>query len=231
MKLDEIADRNQAAPDLAAHGSLDLRVIQVEARGDFAGLGGGQRGFAFADDFAAAIVFLFGNRLGAAQAVGALEVVPRQFQTGLGFLAAGLRLVQLGLVGSRINHEQQLAGFDLRPVLKVDRVNVARHPGPDFDHLDRLQMPGVFVPVGDRGKLGRLDGNLRGRRRRGLGRSAGRQQSGADDWKQTQPESLSGKMLAAREPGGKDPHGWVGARRTKGGYGVHRQRVLHLGIN
>ena len=166
-------------------GRFDLGVIQVEAGGGFVGLGGGQRGFGFADGFAAAVVFLVGNRLGALQTLGALEVVLHQFEMGLGLLASGLGLLQLGLVGARINHEQQVAGLHLRPVLEVDGVNVAGDARPDFDHLDRLQVAGVFVPVGDRGELRLFDRDLGGRESDGFGRRAGRQHGGAEEREQT----------------------------------------------
>src|ERR1019366_7073966 len=74
LKLNEVARGHEAAPDLAADRSLDLGVVQVDAGGGFAGFGGGEGGLRFQDRFAAAVVFLFGNCLGAAQTLGAFEI-------------------------------------------------------------------------------------------------------------------------------------------------------------
>ena len=117
-----------------------------------------------------------------------LRSLLRQFQMGLGLLASGLRLVQLRLVGPRVNHEQQVPGLHLRPVLEMDGVNVAGDPRPDFHHLDGLQVAGVFVPVGDRGELRLADRNLGGGRAAGLGgeqavSTAAHRGSGADAFK------------------------------------------------
>ena len=101
------------------------------------------------------------------QALGAFEIVARQFQMGLGLLAAGLRLLQLGLVGARINHEEQVAGLHLRPVLEVDGVNVTRNPGRISTISTASRWPGYSSQLVTVASCGWLTVTL------GVGRAAG----------------------------------------------------------
>ena len=49
----------------------------------------------------------------------------------------GLGPVEVGLVGPRVDLEEEVALLDLVTVLEVDLVEVAGHSCPDLDRVDR----------------------------------------------------------------------------------------------
>jgi hypothetical protein len=73
---------------------------------------------------------------------GQLPLRLRQRQAGLG-------AIEVRLVGTRVDDDERLAFLDRFAFVELHLIDVARHSGPHFDGVDRLETPRVFVPVGD----------------------------------------------------------------------------------
>ena len=95
------------------------------------------------------------------QVRGAREVLPRQGEPGLRQLDVRLGMAQRGLVGARIDQEEEIALVDDRAVLKVDRLQVAAHPRADLDRIDGVEARRELVPLGDLARDGLDDLHLR----------------------------------------------------------------------
>ena len=81
--------------------------------------------------------------------------IPRQGRLGqleLGLVEIDLpdSLFELGLVRSRIDHEEEVALLDLRPFLERHLHKVARGPRADIHRLNRLGPAGEVHELGDR---------------------------------------------------------------------------------
>ena len=72
-----------------------------------------------------------------------------QFQLRPGQLELAGRLIVLGLIGSRIDLEQQIALLDVRAFLERHLDQIAGHPRADVDRVDRVGPAGVVDVVGD----------------------------------------------------------------------------------
>lgn len=111
------------------------------------------------------ITHTFGDRPRTKQPFGACEVIFCELKPGLGTLQFGLGAVELGLIRSRIDDEQQIAGLDLSPVFEFDLIEIATRPRPDIHCLDCFQPARVLIPLDDL-PLDRLAHSDRGRWRR-----------------------------------------------------------------
>ena len=105
---------------------------------------------------------------------GRLEVLLAQFgrtpELPRRQLDLGFRLGQLGthrgkrrLIGPRIDHEEQVSLLDDLPVGEMNFGQVAAHPRPDLDRIDRRKLPGKLVPLGDFLLQRQADGDRRRR--------------------------------------------------------------------
>ena len=72
-----------------------------------------------------------------------------QLERGLVEIDLALSLVELGLVGPGIDHEQQVPRLDLLPFLERHLDQVAGDPGADVHRVDRLGPAGEVDKVGD----------------------------------------------------------------------------------
>ncbi len=98
-----------------------------------------------------------------------------QFELSAGQFELSGGLIILGLVGTRIDLEQQIPLLDVRSFLEWHLDQIASHPRPDIDRVDRVGAAGVVDVVGDLALNGLADGdNHRGRlaRRSGAGMTA-----------------------------------------------------------
>ncbi len=102
----------------------------------------------------------------------ALDVEGRDLELGARALEVGLGLLDRELVGTRIDHEQQVALLDDLAVLEMDGIDEAGNARAHFDRRHRREAAGVFVPFGDRLLKRPRDGHGRRRRSRGLRRLA-----------------------------------------------------------
>ena len=98
--------------------------------------------------------------------IGAVRLGPREL---------GLALLDDRLVRILLDHEQEIAGGDIRALLEQPLLEEPGHPGAQLDHVDRDDPAIELIARGNRGGLHSDDGH-RGRRRRG--RRAGRRLGG-----------------------------------------------------
>jgi len=67
----------------------------------------------------------------------------------LGLVQVGFRLVEVGLVGARVDLEEEVALLDLIAFLERGLGHVARHAGANIHRLDRIEPAGEVLVVGD----------------------------------------------------------------------------------
>ena len=93
-------------------------------------------------------------------------------------LRLGQRLIDLRLEGAGIKLKEQLPFADDLAVLETDFLNVAAHPGPNFDFFRRPQPARVRIFVRHAHERGVIDGDFRwlglGGRRRFVAATPGR---------------------------------------------------------
>jgi len=161
---DQVAHIHQTPADTAADGGSYLSVGQIQARRLNSGprcIDGGPRlipqGLGL-DDFHLADGLILKRALLAFQrGFGQAQFRLPGRQVGPGF-------VEPGLIGSGIDGEQQIALLDLGGIGKVQLLEIAFDPGPDFHRFHRVRLTGVLGIVGDVLALGQGHGNRRRRR-------------------------------------------------------------------
>ena len=163
----EIAAGNERAADAPGDGRGDSRELEVEGSGVECRLRRLDVRLGLLAPRRARVELLPGDgmladELRRAIALGSGE---RELRARLGELGAGL--VALGDVRPRIDHEQDVAFFDLAAVREVDRGDIAGDARPDLDALHRLEAPGELVELGDLARDRGGDRHLR-RGRHGL---------------------------------------------------------------
>ena len=97
--------------------------------------------------------------------LGALQILVGEDELRLRLGKLSLGLLRRGLVGARIDDEQEIALLHVVSVAERDALHVAVHARTDLDGVDRLQAAGERVPSGH---------FLHHRRARRNGRSGGR---------------------------------------------------------
>ena len=164
--LHQIALGHQRITHPAGNRRADLGPLQVEPGGLHRGLCGADRGAALGLGAGPAIELLPRDRLHIHQLAGSLHLALGQCRSRAGPLQLRLGTSQVGLVGPRIDLEQDLALPHLFPFGEGDPLDVARDPGLDLHLVHRLEPAGELVPFGDL-TLGHLGYRDRLRRRRG----------------------------------------------------------------
>src|SRR5439155_3761334 len=103
-----------------------------------------------------------------------------------------LGAVQLGGIGSRVDHEQDVAPADLAALGEGDLLDVTGDPWPDVHRFHRLQPSSEVVPLRDLALQHRryCDGGRRGRGR-GLAAASGSQRQSGE------PAGEAGKRVGA----------------------------------
>ena len=99
------------------------------------------------------------------QPVGALALGLRQRQLRARARQFGLRMLERGLVGTRVDDIQDVALLHLVTLFELRGRHVARDARTDFDSFNGLEAAGEFVELGDRLRddLGGLNRRRRGR--------------------------------------------------------------------
>ena len=186
---DEIARRHPAVADPAGHRSLQFGEFEIEGRLPHRRRLGRDRGLGDALGLGALVEGLLGDGAFLDELRTAGEVGLGKGEIGLRLLEIALGLIERGLERPAVDGEQQIALFDHLPVGEMDAVEVAGHPGANFDAVDGDEAADIFVLI-DHAALGRGgNGHLRRRRRRLLlrGLAAGHQHG-----KKCQHERASG---------------------------------------
>ena len=73
-----------------------------------------------------------------------------RFWCASAWMHVGLGPVELGLVGPRVDLEEQIPLVDLGPVLEVHLVEIAGDPGADLDREDRVEPAGEVLEIAHR---------------------------------------------------------------------------------
>src|SRR5262249_50983803 len=105
------------------------------------------------------------------------RLVARELELAARLRGRSLRAVELRLVGTRVDHEQERARVDDLAGPERNRLEVAAHARAHLDRLRRLEPPRVVVPLEDFALDGVRDRDLRcGLLGRGLAAGRGEQQ-------------------------------------------------------
>ena len=118
-------------------------------------------GLRVAEPGRARLVLLLRDRLALDEPAGAARLVARELERAARLRGRGLRAVELGLVGPRVDHEQERAGLDDLAGAERDRLEVAAHARAHLDRIRRLEPPRVVVPLEDLALDGVRDRDLR----------------------------------------------------------------------
>ena len=178
LRPDEVADREVAAADPAGDRRLDVGVAEIE-------LGRGQVRLLPAQvglGLAGAAGGLVQPRLGRRLLLDQLRLAPPldlgEVQRRLGAGDRGVDVLDLGLVGRLLDHEQQVARLDVLALGEQPLLEEALDPGAQVDLVHGLD------PAGEAGRgrdVARLDLDHRDRRRRLLGERGAWQQRERQD--------------------------------------------------
>ena len=121
---------------------------------------------------AALVVFLLGNGAALQQPLGAAGLAFGQLQPAARLLQLGARRPGTGLIGTRVDLEQQVTGFHQLAFLERHPVDVTADPGAQRHGLRRFHAPGEGFSQRDR--LGEYARHVHLRRFAGVLRLAAR---------------------------------------------------------
>ena len=145
---DHVADAHEFPRDAATDRRAHARELHVQRRDALGGAGHDQRRFGFLARLRPAVEFLLADAADREQRLAASEV-------GRGQLHARLRAhdvcpgpFECGFVRPRIDHEQQVTGFDDRTVAEMNGVEIPVDAGANVHAIGRLEAAGVLVPFG-----------------------------------------------------------------------------------
>jgi len=130
------------------------------------------------------VEFALRDRVLGQQALGPLELALREAQVGLRGHDLRRRAVDVGLVGRRVDRDQQVAGLDQRAFAEMHAFDRAGDARTDVHALDGFEATRELVP---RRHVALDDGRdrdgrrLRGGCRRGGGRGGAQHEHGGDD--------------------------------------------------
>ena len=154
--FDQGAFRDQRLADAARDGRSDVGVAQVDGRVVLRGLGGRHGGVGLAERRHGVVVFLLADgvgldqrRIAVSQQLGAEEIRLR-------LLELRRRLIVGGLIGRRIDLEQQLVFLDVAALLEGDLLDDAGHARTDLRIAHGIHAARQF---GNDGSTLRLHGN------------------------------------------------------------------------
>ncbi len=167
--LDQIADAVVRAADPATDRGGDLGIAEVELGLLEGSLLVHQVCPGLGELIVHLVEALLRHRLALHQVGIALLLDLGEVEGRLRLGDAGLHLVDLGLVGRLLDHEEQLALLDLAAFLEIPLLEEAFHAGTEVDRVDRLDASGEVEAGGDvllrhghdtDGRRGRLGGRL-----------------------------------------------------------------------
>jgi hypothetical protein len=92
---------------------------------------------------------LLGNHLVGEQILGPHQVRGVQFLLRDSLFQLSLCLIQCCLIGTRIDHVQELAGINDISLLELDVIDIAGHPRYDCDRVDGLCLGCEILPLND----------------------------------------------------------------------------------
>ena len=186
VRRDQVAARDQLVTDLPADGRGHFGPVEVETSrlqirlGLIQGSDGlGELGLVLVHFRLHDAGELFGK-----EGLGAGVILLGQFEAGLVRGHQSRVRVNGGLIRPRIDLDEHLPFFDLRPILEMELLQVPRDPCPDLNRINSRCPPGVNLVIRD-GALQRVadrDGRLvRFGRRHVLARAATQTEEGCKD--------------------------------------------------
>src|SRR5690606_26712886 len=147
---DQVALGDLGTADAAVDGRGDTGEAEVELGVLQLRLDRGDRGLGFGGGTGSGVGQLRGDGVALAQALAAARLVGGAVLVGTGLLQLGLEALDLGLEGTRVDLEQQVAFLHQAAFGEGDAVDVAGHARADLDGLRRFQATGELVPLVDR---------------------------------------------------------------------------------
>ena len=173
--INQIAFRDELPADTPADGRRDMRVFEVQLGHLYGSASEFNRCLSFSFGFTAGVSLLFGDGFRFEQAFGTRELIRRKFEVRLHLCSVRFRPVQFRLIGTGIDHEEQIPFPDLCPVFEVHRFQITTNASPHFDHVNRIEVTRILVPFRHLalGGLVGCDSRRGTRRRRRAGLVAG----------------------------------------------------------
>ena len=138
-----------ASPARPSNGARDAREAEVQAGARLVGARGLHVRLGLLRLHPALVELALRDGALADQLLVALQFLFRQRDARLGAAGVGGRGVRGGPVLAAVDREQELALLDHAAFLVMDALQVARDARADLGRFDRLDVPAVFVPLGD----------------------------------------------------------------------------------
>src|SRR5690606_24639114 len=145
--LGEVAFGDHGAADAAVDRRADLGELQVQPGRGYRGLGRAHAGVALRAGGLAGLELLARDRLGLDQRLRARVLRLREFGFGAGALQLRAGLVERCLVGTRVDHEQQVALLHFLAFLEGHALYVAAHARAQLDAFHRGDAAVEAVPL------------------------------------------------------------------------------------